>query len=100
MCIRDSRYVGVDLDDVVQRPALGLDQRLDGLERFARLALEITATRRPAVLVVGHLAGDEQDRLGLRHLHALAIGRWIEYSGRAVPLDLRHGCVSPRESDS
>src|SRR5262245_56502313 len=84
-------HVRGDLDHAGERAAARLHESLDGAEHLPGLALEITAVRNAAVLVVGDLAGQEQDRLGAGHLDRLAVAGWIVDAGRAVLLELGHG---------
>src|SRR5262249_52684218 len=48
-----------------------------------------------AVHLVGHLTGQEQDRLSARHLDGLAVAWCVVDAGRAVFLDLRRHGHSP-----
>src|SRR5207302_8725139 len=91
--------VGGDLDDVVERAAAGLDERLDGGEHRARLGLEVAAMLHAPVRVVGDLAGREENRLRARDPDALAVARRIVHAGRPVLLDLRHARLLPPRDD-
>src|SRR6185436_1669853 len=82
-------HVRRDLHHVRQRPALRLDERLDRVERAARLSGEVAAERGTTVLLVRHLTGEKKNRLRAGHLHALAVGGRIEQARRAELLELR-----------
>ena len=80
----------VILIDVGHRPALRLDERLDRLECSARLPFEVAAAGNGAVGCIRDLAGQEQHRLGLTDLDALAVGRRLEHTRRTELLDRGH----------
>src|SRR4030095_17054027 len=63
--------VGLDLDHVGHRSALGFDERFYRVIGAARLSFEIAAKCRTTVSRVGDLAGGKKDGLGPRGLRAL-----------------------------
>src|SRR5262245_49812657 len=91
--VADVGHVRGDLDHAGERAATRFHQCLDGAEHLPRLALEIAAVGNAAVLVIGDLAGQEQDRLGTGHLDRLAVAGRIVDAGRAVFLELGHECL-------
>src|SRR5260370_6964898 len=71
----DVGEVGVDLDDVVHRPAARLDLGLDRLEDGAGLSLQVAAMSGPALVVVGDLAREVNNGLPPAALPALRHAR-------------------------
>src|SRR5262249_11630720 len=88
--VADVGQIGVDLDDVAHRAAAGLDLCLHRLQRGTRLRLEVARVGHTAIVVVGHLAREVEDRLGAGHLDGLRIGRRVPNLARGVLLDLWH----------
>jgi hypothetical protein len=82
---------GIELDDAVEGPAAGRDQRLDRTEHDPRLALEVPAVGDASILVVGDLPREVQDRLGAGDFDGLAVARGVVDAGRHELLDAGHG---------
>src|SRR5688572_19178875 len=94
--VADVGDVGVRLDDVAHGAALRLDERLDAAERLTRLRLEVARVEHAALLVVGHLPRQEQDRRRILHADPLRVRRGLEHALRAETLDRRHVVSSYR----
>src|SRR6266849_8331474 len=76
--IADVGDVGRDLHAAGEATAPRLDERLDRAEHHARLAPEVAAVLHGPVHLVGHLPGQEKNRLSARHLDGLTVpGRVI-----------------------
>src|SRR5262249_55011335 len=88
--VADVREIGIDLHDGGHAPSSRLHLRLDGAEHRAGLGHEVAPMRRLPLVVVGDLSRQEEDGLGARDLDALGVGRRIEDTGSAVPLDVGH----------
>src|SRR5207249_11404089 len=91
--VPDVGEIRVDLDDALGRPARGLHVGQERAERLLRLRLEVAGMEHAARLVVGDLAGQEQNRLGACDLDGLTVRRRIVDRLRAELLDLHEGCL-------
>jgi hypothetical protein len=96
LAVPDVGEDGGDLHDVGQRPSARLDLGLglEGAENRPRLRRKVPPVGGATGVVVGHLAGDEQDRLRPGHLRHLRVRGRAVLARRGVTLDLDH-VVSP-----
>ena len=68
----------------------------EGAERRPRLRRKVPPVGGATGVVVGHLAGDEQDRLRPGHLRHLRVRGRVVLARRGVTLDLDHVVSSAR----
>jgi hypothetical protein len=71
-------------------PGLGLGLGLEEAETRPRLRRKVPPVGGATGVVVGHLAGDGQDRLRPGHLRHLRVRRRVVLARRGVTVDLEH----------
>ena len=96
----DIGEIGVDFDDIGHRAAAGLDLGLERLQSRSRLRLEVAGVGDIPIVVIGHLARDEEGGLGAARFDRLRIGRRIPHPARGILLDLSHGSTSCERNGS